>query len=132
MLIVDDDPFNLVALSILLKQLHLSCEKASNGLEAYEKVVNEFEQHSVNSLLILQGYKLIFMDYQMPVMDGCESSAKILRFLKQNGQKSPHIVACTAFTSMQDQRKCFSSGMCDFISKPLNQSIVKKICEMYL
>ncbi|KAL4472714.1 hypothetical protein ABPG74_018663 [Tetrahymena malaccensis] len=77
-----------------------------------------------------QSYQLIFMDIDMPIMNGYQATVKILDFFsQQNSQiKKPYISACSAFVTDQDKEKAKEVGMQYFIEKP----IVKKKLEFLL
>ena len=100
-LIVDDDPANLLMIQAMLERLGASILKASNGQEA----INVFAKTRID---------LVLMDCQMPVMDGYEAT-KIVR--KYNAQVP--ILAMGASLTVEDQSKCLKSGMNGFISKPI-------------
>ena len=82
-LIVDDQSFNIDAVMIILKyavkieNCDLVCDTAQNGLQAFEKVVEDVEANDNK----MTNYELILMDCNMPIMDGYESSDKIRRYL---------------------------------------------------
>jgi len=65
-------------------------------------------------------YDLVFMDCQMPIMDGFEAT-KLIRKLGNQNADIP-IVAVTANTNMGDRESCLAVGMNDYIKKPFNQS----------
>src|SRR4029077_16098184 len=75
---------------------------AENGAEA----VNEARQKK---------YDIILMDMQMPEMDGVQAT----RFIRENLEYQPIIIALTANTMEGDQEECLNAGMNDFISKPV-------------
>jgi CheY-like chemotaxis protein len=76
---------------------------ASNGLEAVESVTR-------------QPYDVVFMDVQMPEMDGLEATRKI-RAMSSVSQ--PRIIAMTANAMQGDRELCLAAGMDDYISKPI-------------
>ena len=71
------------------------------------------------------GYKLILMDLNMPVMNGLQSSNKILEY--DTKKPKPKIVAVTAFASDVERQKCFAIGMSDFYLKPISFEAYKGI-----
>lgn len=74
-LVVDDNVFNVMTLKMVLEsQYNLPADKAMNGLEAVEAIVKRKEHP----------YKLIFMDCNMPVMDGLEATSKILELFRSD------------------------------------------------
>jgi|GEM_PF-1895570 len=105
-LIVDDQEINRQILIELLEGIGASVQWACNGQEA----VNKFEHE-------IRPFDAILLDIQMPVMDGYQATQQI-RELEQ-GQQVP-IIALTAKTMLADQEKCFSVGMNDYISKPID------------
>jgi signal transduction histidine kinase/ligand-binding sensor domain-containing protein/DNA-binding response OmpR family regulator len=101
-LIVEDNPVNQKLADRVLTKLGYEPHKAVNGLEG----VNALEKHH---------YDLVFMDVQMPVMDGLEATQRI----RQSGSMQPVIVAMTANAMQGDRDKCLAAGMDDYISKPV-------------
>jgi CheY-like chemotaxis protein len=96
---VDDLGFNINALLIILKySLRIDtselCVKAFNGQEALDKVMENVEANQGNYC----NFDLIFMDCNMPFMDGYEATEKIREFLHSKGLKQPIISAVTGHT----------------------------------
>lgn len=115
-LVVEDNIINQQVVLMMLKKSGLPADVAANGKEAIEAVE---KQH----------YDLVFMDIQMPEMDGLEATRQIRK--KSCGDTIP-IVALTAHTLKEDREKCFEVGMNDFISKPLNAAELAKILKTWL
>jgi signal transduction histidine kinase/CheY-like chemotaxis protein len=109
-LLVEDDKFNQVFAIRLLKKMGYSIDCAVNGQEA----LDQLEQ---------KNYELIFMDVQMPVLDGLECTRQI----RQSDRIQPFIVAMTANALEEDKEMCFSVGMDDFISKPIDWSKLEQL-----
>lgn len=114
-LIAEDNPVNRKLLTSLLSKNHIFPDSAENGLEAFE-------------LAKKNEYDLIFMDIQMPIMDGITATKKIIEFHKN---KRPKIVAVTANVLQEDRDRCFEAGMDDFMAKPINNNILVSILERY-
>ena len=110
-LVVEDNAINLQLVLFILKKEGYIADTAGNGQEAVDAVER-------------QTYDIIFMDMQMPVMDGLEASRRIMA--KYPEDKRPIIVALTANVMKEDKEKCFAAGMVDFIAKPLKLGIVKE------
>ncbi len=104
-LIVDDNHVNREIVAILLKKYQLKYDMAKNGLEAIEYA----KQHN---------YDLIFMDLQMPKMDGYEATQQIRKF-----NASIPIIALTATALDDDRSKAFEVGMNAFLSKPIEPKL---------
>ncbi len=103
-LVVDDNTVNqTVALSFLGK-VGYRADVASNGFEALDALQRQY-------------YDLVFMDGQMPEMDGEEATRQIRRQLAPDQQ--PHIVAMTANAMQGDRERYLACGMDDYISKPI-------------
>lgn len=106
-LIVDDNPANLQLASELLSGLKTTVAQASSGLEAIEQFKH-------------QPFDIIFMDIQMPGMDGLETT-KHIRQLEKPGSRTP-IIALTAHTITDQKADLLIAGMDDCISKPISES----------
>ncbi|EOR96695.1 hypothetical protein ADIARSV_0118 [Arcticibacter svalbardensis MN12-7] len=102
-LIVEDNKVNQYVISHILRNLGYLPDLADNGKEALV---------SINK----KQYDLIFMDIQMPVMDGLEAT----KVIRDSSEKQPVIIALTANISAGDQKEYVSSGMNDLIGKPIN------------
>jgi two-component system sensor histidine kinase/response regulator len=114
-LIVDDDEISRSVSSQLLERMGCIVERTVSGAEAIERTrVTRFD--------------LIFMDCQMPEMDGFTATKRIRAAA---GTKAPPIVALTANTSMADREKCFSVGMCDFVDKPVRKAELVRVLKRW-
>eukprot|EP01016_Furgasonia_blochmanni_P029533 TRINITY_DN309_c0_g2_i2.p1 TRINITY_DN309_c0_g2~~TRINITY_DN309_c0_g2_i2.p1 ORF type:complete len:985 (-),score=87.03 TRINITY_DN309_c0_g2_i2:39-2993(-) len=114
--IVDDNPFNLQVLTkMLTRKFGFVCHTAYNGKEAVERIVEMSSSSQRNRTKL----DMIFMDCDMPVMDGFEAT-KILRELMNKGELPEiPIVACTAYAFQNNFERCLDVGMQDYISKPV-------------
>ena len=114
-LVVDDNMVNQVIMLKFLAKLNIKAEVASNGKEALTQVQN-------------QPFDLIFMDIQMPIMDGL-TATQLIR--KMPLAKQPYIVALTANAFESDRERSLKMGMNDFLSKPfLFEHIKTKVAEL--
>ncbi|KAF2127900.1 hypothetical protein P153DRAFT_318963 [Dothidotthia symphoricarpi CBS 119687] len=91
---------------------------AKDGQEALDRVKESMERH--------QPFNLIFMDVQMPNLDGLEST----RLIRQSGFSSP-IVALTAYAEESNVKQCLESGMDFFLSKPIRRPALKHVLKTY-
>jgi len=108
-LLVEDNEMNRKILISMLKSRDMTCDVALDGGEAL-KAVSE------------KDYDIVFMDCQMPVMDGYECTSKIRLF--EGDKKHTTIIAVTANAMQGDSAKCIEAGMDDYISKPINFDIM--------
>ena len=105
-LIVDDVPTNCMILSKLLANHGYQCDIAYNGVEAVTMATKTY-------------YPVIFMDINMPEMDGWDASLAI-RNTEIEMRRRSTIIAITANALEQDKQKCFDSGMDFYFSKPFD------------
>ena len=103
---VDDNPANLQLAGELLLDIGVNVELAASGPQAIEL----FEE---------QPFDLVFMDIQMPEMDGLETSRR-LRHMESTNQHTP-IVALTAHAAIEQKSQLLLAGMDDFLSKPVSE-----------
>ncbi|KAL4466677.1 hypothetical protein ABPG72_016794 [Tetrahymena utriculariae] len=121
-LIVDDNEFNIYTLEIRLKMYGFITDRATSGMAAIQIVKNKLEINTCCSL-----YQLIFMDIDMPVKNGYETTYEILQFYKEKKiQGPPPISACTAFVQQSEKAKAIQSGMQFYITKPINQGLLEE------
>lgn len=112
-LVAEDNELNADIISSILTEEGYAITVAVNGEEAVRKFSESPEGH----------FAAILMDAQMPVMDGYEASREIRR-LKRADAKTVRIFACTASTFTEDRARALESGMDDFLSKPLNVTVM--------
>jgi CheY-like chemotaxis protein len=105
-LVVDDDDINRKLVTILLEQAGAVVDQALSGREAVEACRK-------------QGYDLVFMDVQMPEMDGVAATREI-RHIQEGGFKTP-IVALTANALRGDRERYLEAGMDGYLAKPIDQ-----------
>lgn len=115
-LVVDDNAMNRDLVVAYLKAYDIIPEIAVNGKEALEQVkLGEFD--------------IIFMDCQMPIMDGYESAKEIRKLTLD---KNPIIIALTANAMEGDSERCISVGMDDYIAKPVSKKKLVKVIQKWV
>jgi CheY-like chemotaxis protein len=112
-LVVEDNPVNQLIVKSFLKRIEsIEITMAKNGIEA----VNYAKK---------QKFDLILMDCQMPEMDGFEATEHIRQ---QSLNQATTIIAVTANAMSSDRELCLTSGMDDYLSKPLEyEKLVEKL-----
>ena len=113
-LVVDDEPMNVLVISELLKINKISYESSNSGLKALRMIKDRIKNR-------VPLYQLIFMDYSMPILDGLQTSVKIKKLCNKKGIDSPKIVCLTAYTEPQFRQKALDAGMDDFMTKPITE-----------
>ena len=103
-LVVEDNLINQKVLATLLRKRGFEVDVANDGAQAIQRVV---EKH----------YGLIFMDLQMPVLDGLEAARLIRSF---EGCPQPPIIAITAYTLNGEKQRCLEAGMNGYLPKPVD------------
>lgn len=120
-LLAEDNDINAEIAMELLKEEGLILERAENGVICVEKLEKAPEGY----------YDLILMDVQMPDMDGYDATRKIRRLDDPEKAKIP-IIAMTANTFSKDRKMALSSGMDDYVSKPVDMNLLVPLLEKYL
>ncbi len=109
LLLVEDNPVNQKIAEAVFKSLGLTVTLAADGQEGSQK----FQQ---------QRFDVVFMDLQMPVMDGFDATIAIRRYEQEQQIPPTPIIALTANTTNDHRERCFTVGMDDFLTKPLNMA----------
>lgn len=111
-LVVEDNDINQIVIEAMLNEFNItSINMANNGQEAVEQCE-------------LGVFDIIFMDMQMPVLDGPQATVKIREF---SAFKHTPIIALTANVLSADKQRCFDAGMDDYIAKPLEYDALRSI-----
>jgi len=114
-LLAEDNNINQAIAKKLFQKLGYNIDLAKDGIEAV-KAVND------------ESYDMVFMDMQMPNMDGVTATATII---KEHPENHPYIVAMTANVLPQDKQRCFDAGMVDFVGKPVKIDHIIRAIEKY-
>ena len=140
-LLAEDNPVNQKLATLMLKKAGYHVEVINNGKEAFEKYTGSPDD-----------FDLIFMDIQMPEMDGLEATDEIRKWereliahssqLKAEDKKSATrnhepatrvpIVAMTASAMKGDREMCIEAGMDDYITKPIRRELVFEVIERWV
>jgi len=112
-LIVDDNPFNLMVAKSVLVNLAYEVETAASGEEALRKSRDFYESK--------RPLKFILMDIQMPVMDGYETTRQLKKMMETNEIEQTPIIALSANDQDEDIKNSLESGMVAHLSKPLHK-----------
>jgi signal transduction histidine kinase/CheY-like chemotaxis protein len=116
---VEDMKMNMMLIKKVLGKFGLEVEEAVNGLEAVEKI----KTHT---------FDVIFMDCQMPEMDGFEATRTIRKYEREKGQEPVPIIALTADAMVGDREKCLSVGMDDYINKPFREDDIVRALSRWI
>lgn len=114
-LVVDDIPVNQKLLVLQLKRLGFATDVSNNGQEALSRLA-KFD------------YDVVFMDCDMPVMNGYDATVAIRKLEVETGRHIP-IVAMTSYDRETDKERCLASGMDDYLTKGVNASSLSRVIE---
>jgi signal transduction histidine kinase/CheY-like chemotaxis protein/HPt (histidine-containing phosphotransfer) domain-containing protein len=121
-LLAEDNPVNQMTATTMLEKLGHAVVVANNGREAIDKI-NE------------QKFDVVFMDVQMPEVDGVTATGELRKREQATGRHIP-IVAMTAHAMKGDKEKCLEAGMDDYVSKPIRRKdladVLARIVERFL
>lgn len=120
-MVVDDVDLNIELMVCIIKEYLPNSEivSGSNGIEAIE-------------ILKKEKPALVFMDVQMPKLDGMSATREIREYEKDEGRGRTPIIALTAGAIKGDKEKVLEAGMDDFLSKPVNQQEIHRILKRYI
>ncbi|MEA2492748.1 MAG: two-component system, sensor histidine kinase and response regulator [Thermoleophilaceae bacterium] len=111
-LLADDIPVNQLVAQRLLEKHGCDVDVAADGVQA-------LDMHARST------YEVIFMDCQMPTLDGYEATAEIRR--REGSDRHTPIIAMTANTMTGDRERCLAAGMDDYLSKPLDRALLDEM-----
>lgn len=118
-LIVDDEPVGRLALQGILRKLGHKAHGAENGLQALDA-------------LRAEPYDCVFMDIQMPEMNGVAATKALRSDPAYRERSGVHVVAMTAYAMEGDRELFLADGMNDFISKPASLADIRDALERFL
>jgi len=118
-LVVEDNIINQKLIVNILKGFGLSVGVANDGLEALEKFKED-------------NFDIVFMDIQMPIMDGIEATKEIKKYEEENNKKHTPIVALTANALKGDRERLIKEGLDEYISKPIEMPELIYILHKFL
>jgi CheY-like chemotaxis protein len=113
-LVAEDNLVNQKVAVRILAKLGVEAEVAVNGVEALNRLAAE-------------PFDLVFMDCQMPEMDGFEASRRIRALEAERGAPRLPIIAMTANAMVGDREDCLEAGMDDYVAKPIRAEIVLEV-----
>ena len=115
-LVADDNNINLKVASKMLKRLGYAADTVTNGFEVLQ-------------ILKTKIYDLIFIDIQMPEMDGFETARRIRVEWADRESERPRLIALTGTAMMGDRERCLDAGMDEYITKPIRVKELVAILE---
>jgi CheY-like chemotaxis protein len=121
-LLVEDNEINMEIAREILVTYGVEIEEATDGLEALAKITNNDEGY----------YDLIFMDCQMPHMNGIETTKALLDFENESNYKHTPVVAMTANAFDEDRKNALDAGMDGFLVKPIDIKELEVTLGQYL
>lgn len=145
-LIVDDNPLNVLAFESILNAYGIPNDSAYNGEQAILKVLHDDavkDSEDLSTVLLqytknnsspnhqFSNYKMILMDYEMPGMNGIEATKKLTVMMQNNEIKWIPIIGCSGHTEQEFIEECKKSGMAEVISKPPKREELIDIIEKY-
>lgn len=118
-LLVEDNLLNQEVARFMLEDFGVQVDVAENGVECLELL------HATPG----EGYALVFMDMQMPVMDGLTATIEMRR---HPALAALPVVAMTANVMPEDRRRCLAAGMNDFVSKPIMPEALSEVLQKWV
>eukprot|EP00831_Metopus_contortus_P012721 TRINITY_DN15117_c0_g1_i1.p1 TRINITY_DN15117_c0_g1~~TRINITY_DN15117_c0_g1_i1.p1 ORF type:complete len:188 (+),score=25.47 TRINITY_DN15117_c0_g1_i1:136-699(+) len=123
-LLVDDEPLNSRVLEHYLHSINVQCDKAENGMIALTKI-----RQKMDTSKCCRGYNLIFMDINMPLMDGVETTREIQKMIQKKEIPQCIVIAVTAAIDLDQPevyQRYLNFGFSHILSKPVKKDIFLK------
>jgi len=120
-LVIEDNPVNQKVASAMLIRLGLQPDTARDGIEALELLKTRPYRYAV-----------ILMDCQMPVMDGYETTRRIRQWEQDQELPAAPVIALTADVSPATEESCLSSGMNDYLTKPVRRESLQAVLNRWI
>ena len=121
-LLVEDNLLNLEIATELIRGIGPEVDRAADGRKAVEAATRAPEGY----------YNLVFMDMQMPVMDGVEATRAIREQERSSGRAPVPIIAMTANAFTEDRERALEAGMDGFMTKPIDMKKLRRVLEEHL
>ncbi len=121
-LIIDDNWYNMMAVISLLKGFNLEADAATSGEEGMDLVKKRLTSNMTT-------YKLIMMDYSMPVLNGAQTTLLIRQILTNQAPDLPQPFVCclTSYAERNYRYEAFKAGMDGFLNKPVFKTGLKRL-----
>jgi PAS domain S-box-containing protein len=116
-LLVEDNPINQAVAGAMLEKLGVTVITAVNGAEALERLAHD------------PAIDIVFMDVQMPVMDGFDATRRLRALELKQGRSRVPVIALTANAMAHDRDACLTAGMDDFVPKPMTKQSLRDAIE---
>ncbi len=116
-LVAEDNPVNQAVAVKMLERAGVSADVAHDGRQAVE-------------MLAGSNYSAVFMDCQMPRLDGYGATAEIRRL--EGSERDTPIIAMTAHAMKGDRERCFEAGMEDYLAKPVRPAQLRSMIERWV
>ena len=123
-MVVDDNPFNIIAIKGMIDHSKYDTLQASDGEECLSLVKASIEKK--------EGVDIIFLDCQMPILDGYETAKTLSEWMAQGTLPKVPIIGLTADPRIETKNKCLECGMDDFAVKPMEKSQLQQTLKKWL
>ncbi|CAD8081299.1 unnamed protein product [Paramecium sonneborni] len=119
-LIVDDQPFNVLAMKLLLQDTcsNITFLEAYNGQQAINKLINFQKQKNI---------KYVFMDLLMPILNGWQATQMIREMIQKKSIDELKIIAISGYDDENEQDRCGNIGFDAFITKPVRLEMIAEV-----
>ncbi|EPJ55860.1 MAG: hypothetical protein OFPI_02400 [Osedax symbiont Rs2] len=122
-LLVEDNKVNTMVATLILNDMGLQVTAAKNGQQALDELANCGAENP---------FTWVLMDCQMPTMDGYQATAAIRKGKSGEQYRDIPIIAMTANAMLGDDQKCYSAGMSDYVTKPIDIEILTNKLKKWL